>query len=400
MLRALCSLLVLAAFPLDGQRYWKDTLYPFFYYTSIDGFWFGGHYGVYSPVLAWERPERYNAAVSVDASHSTEGSYRAILLADAPAWWDGWRAAASLAAIRLNRLGYYGLGNDTPFTQDSVYSANPYYYAVSRRSVQARATVQRRIVGALRALAGVSYEHVNYRPLPGGNVFKADLGSGALDSTHVRFSDFVGRVGLVFDTRDNEVDPHRGVFLEAIVAGGEGYSRRTGQARAYVQPLEPLTVAARIAVEAMPGDPPLAAMTEMESSERPFVALGGYYSLRGFYEGRFAGPGKLLGGVEARYALLWAPSILELKLVAFYDVGRVFARDEDLRLTTAGLHHAGGAEVALRVGRNTLLFAVSYSGSTEETVAAHDAAVDRGSFSSAWPGCYASTLDAVVHAAN
>jgi len=93
----------------------------------------------------------------------------------------------------------------------------------------------------------------------------------------------------------------------------------------------------------------------MESSDRPFTAVGGYRSLRGFYDARFVGRGKLLGGIEARYAVLWAPSILELKLVAFYDVGRVFDAGERWRLTTAGLHRSGGGELALRFLRNSLL---------------------------------------------
>ena len=103
------------------------------------------------------------------------------------------------------------------------------------------------------------------------------------------------------------------------------------------------------------GSPPLAAQLAMESSDRPFTAVGGYRSLRGFYGARFVGRGKLLGGIEARYAVLWAPSILELKLVAFYDVGRVFDAGERWRLTTAGLHRSGGGELALRFLRNSLL---------------------------------------------
>lgn len=348
-------MLTLGASPLAAQRYWKDTLYPFVYYTSIDKFWFGGHYAVYSPMIEWDRPERYQASVSADVSFSTEGSRRLLVLADLPAWWEGWRASLGLASVRSNRLGYYGLGNETAYSPDSAHPGSSYYYAVSRTTQQLRGSVQRRIVGRLRALAGAVYEHTSYRTLPGGSVFQNELAAGDLDSANVRFSDLVGRVGLVFDSRDNELDPHRGLLLEAIYGGGDGYSRRTAQARAYVQPLEPLTVAARVGIEAMPGSPPLAPLTEMESSDRPFVAVGGYYSLRGYYDGRFAGPGKLLGGLEARYALLWAPSVLEVKLVGFYDVGRVFAPGEEVTFTTAGLHHAGGGEAVVRFGRNTLL---------------------------------------------
>ena len=340
-----------------AQRYWKDTLYPFVYYTSIDKFWFGGYYAKYSPIGYIDRPERYLASFNLTAAASTEGSYRAVLLADLPAWWDNWRISATAFAVRFNRLGYFGLGNETPYDRDSISADNPYHYAVSRTTQQIRATVQRRVIGHLRVLAGGVLEHTDYRTLPGGNVFRKELADSSLTEGQVGFLDLVGRFGLVFDTRDNELDPHRGVLLEALVGGGEGYSRFTAHARAFVQPVEPLTVAGRIGIEAMPGDPPLAPMTQMESSEVPFVAVGGYYSLRGYYEGRFAGPGKLLGGIEARYALLWAPSILELKLVGFYDVGRVFGPGETVQLTTRGLHHGGGGAVALRLGRNTLVTA-------------------------------------------
>jgi len=93
----------------------------------------------------------------------------------------------------------------------------------------------------------------------------------------------------------------------------------------------------------------------METSERPFVAVGGYYSLRSYYNGRFTGPGKLIGGLEARYAVLLVPSLVEVKLVAFYDAGRVFGPGEGVRLTATGLHRAGGAELAARLLRNSLL---------------------------------------------
>jgi outer membrane protein assembly factor BamA len=349
------GLVTLAAAPAAAQRYWKDTLYPFGYYTTIDDFWFGGHYAWFSPMTDIDRPERYHASVSGDASFSTEGSFRLLALADFPAWWDGWRASLAVAGARANRLGYFGLGNDTPYSRDSVRSGARYFYAVSRTTQQVRATVQRRVVGRLRLLAGGAYEHTSYRALPGANVFRTDLTAGTVDSAQLDISDVAAQVGLVFDTRDNELDPHRGLIVEALLGWGDGYRRQTAQARGFVQPFERLTVAARAAVETMSGDPPLAPLTEMASSERPFVTLGGYYSLRGYYDGRFAAPGKLLGGLEARYALIWAPSVFEVKLVGFYDVGRVFGPGEEVTLTTRGLHQGAGGEVAARFGRNTLI---------------------------------------------
>jgi outer membrane protein assembly factor BamA len=313
------------------------------------------HYGRYSPIGFVERPEPNHAAVNVDAGASTQGSRMLVLDAQAPAWWDGWRAGLTLTAARDNRLGYYGIGNDSRYAPDSVARAGPYFYEVSRTRFVARVTLQRRVVGPLRALVGGTLGHTDFRALPGPSVFARDVASGALGAGATAVTDAVARAGLVLDTRDNEVDPHAGVFVEGLLASGSGYTRRTAQARLYAHALERLVLAGRLGAEGMGGTPPFAAQQEMESSDGPFVAVGGYHSLRGFYDGRFTGPGKLIGGLEARYALVWAPSVLELKLVAFYDAGRVFAPGEGVRLTTDGLHHSGGAELALRLLRNSLL---------------------------------------------
>ncbi len=303
-----------------------------------------------------ERPQPALAAVNFDAGASTQGSYAVVVDAQAPAWWDGWRAGLTLSAARDNRLGYYGLGNDTQYSPDSVDAVGRYFYKVSRSHLAARATIQHRVIGPVRLLAGVAVERTDFRALPGASVFARDLGgAGVLDPTTIPFTDKVVRAGVLIDTRDHEIDPHSGVFVEALFASGTGYTRSTANARLQVHPFERLILAGRLAVEGMGGTPPLAAQQEMETSERAFVAVGGYRSLRGYYDGRFAGRGKLIGGLEARYGLVWAPSVLELKLVAFYDAGRVFGLGEAVRLTTSGLHHSGGGELALRFLRNSLI---------------------------------------------
>jgi len=339
--------------PLAAQRYWKSTFYPYVFYSGIDGFWGVVHAGRYSPIGFVERPEPNFAALSLDAGAGTSGSYQVMLDAQAPAWWDGWRVGLTLSVQRANRLGYYGIGNATPYSADSISPARPYYYRVSRTTQDVRATVQRRVAGPLRVLAGAGVAHTSFRALPGATVFQQDALAGRVDSTP--FDDPTVRAGVVVDLRDNEIDPHRGLIVEGQYAAGKGYGRSTASARVYLNPVERLTIAARAAGENLTGSPPVAPQMVMESSERPFIAVGGYRSLRGYYDGRFTGRGKLLGGIEARYALVWAPSVLELKIVGFYDVGRVFGAGEMFRITTDGLHAGGGAELALRLLRNTIV---------------------------------------------
>ena len=349
---------------LAAQRYWRASFYPYVAYTPSDGLVGALHYGRYSPLGFVERPEPERASLNLDAGGSTQGSFGFVADARAPAWWDGWRAALTVGIRRDNRLGYYGLGNDTRYSVDSVNTVGTYFYRVSRKRLFARATAQRRVVGPLRVLVGGSVTRTDFRTLPGPSVFRSDLAAGRVDPATVPFTDKVARVGVVLDTRESEVDPHAGIFVEALFASGSGYTRTTGDARLQVRPVRQLVLAGRLAAEEMGGNPPVAVQQEMESSERPFVAVGGYYSLRAFYDGRFTGRGKLLGGLEARYAVFAVGDAVEVKLVAFYDAGRVFGPGEAVRLTTIDLHRSGGGEVALRLLRNSLLV-MGYGHSSE-----------------------------------
>jgi len=315
-------------------------------YSSIDGFWAAGHYDWSSPMGFAERPEPNFGRVALDVGASTKGSYAFVLDAQAPAYWDGWRLGLTLSLTRANRLGYYGQGNNTTYDRDSTIGRS-YFYRVSRRTHGARLTVQRRVIGPLRVLGGATFDHTDFRALPGVTLYRRDSVGP--------FNDAVGRAGIVFDTRDLEADPHRGILAEALVGKGRGYTRTTAAIRAYVHPFERLILAARVAGERMTGSPPISAQLTMETSEGPVVAVGGYRSLRGYYDARFVGPGKLVGGVEARYGLLWAPRLLEVKLFAFYDAGRVFGPGETVRLTSEGLHKAWGGGVGAAVLRNTVL---------------------------------------------
>lgn len=301
-----------------------------------------------------DRPEPTFGRIALDAGASTQGSYAVTLDAQAPGYWDGWRLGLTLSLARANRLGYYGQGNNTTFDGDST-EGRSYFYRVSRRTRGARFTVQRRVIGPIRVLAGGALEQTSFRELPGESVFRRDRLAGTIRAEDLPFTDAVVRVGIVLDSRDLEADPHRGVFAEALVGAGRGYTRTTAQIRAYVHPIQRLVLAARIGAERMTGTPPLAPQMTMETSDGPMVALGGVRSLRGYHDARFVGPGKLVGGVEARYGLIWLPRVLEIKLFAFYDAGRVFGPGEPVRLTKRGLHSAMGGGVALAMMRNTLV---------------------------------------------
>ena len=349
-----CAVVRAAAQQVEAPSFWDFTYTPYAYYSSVDGWWLAGYGRVYSPIGFRERPEPFRAALTLTAGASTQGSYLIELDGQAPALWDGWRAGFTLDALRANRLGYFGIGNDTRYDPDSITSGNPYFYRVSRTSLLARGQLQRRLVGLLRILVGATLEHTSFRDLPSDGRFPRDRAAGVADRDP--FNDASVRVGLVADTRDNEVDPHAGLLAEAMVGAAKHYSRATLGLQAYAHPFEKLVLVGRVLGERMSGAPSVSVMQVIESSGRPVIGVGGYRSLRGYYDSRFIGPDKLLGGVEVRYALLYAPTVLEVKLVGFYDVGRVFDAG-GFQLTTRDLHSSAGGELMLRLGRNGVLVA-------------------------------------------
>jgi len=236
--------------------------------------WVGLHYGRYSPVGFPERPEPNFASINLDAGASTQGSFAFVADAQAPAWWAGWRAGLTFGAVRVNRLGYYGLGNDTQYSRDSVTAAGSYFYKVSRTTLFARASVQRRIIGPVRILAGATIDHSDFRALPGRSVFGSDLAAGVIDPGTIPFTDKVLRAGVVLDTRDNEIDPHRGVAAEALFASGTGYTRTTTSARVYAHPFPRLVLAGRLAAEGTGGPFVAPRLRELIGRDIPLLYIG------------------------------------------------------------------------------------------------------------------------------
>ena len=172
------------------------------------------------------------------------------------------------------------------------------------------------------------------------------------------------RVALVYDTRDNEYNTHRGLLLEAGVqagTGGDGYTRAYTVLRGYLSPREGTVIAARLAGAAiMGGTPTLNARYIIPGWEDQIPVLGGQYSHRSFDTGRFGGDHVLLGNLEVRHDLLSLGDLGAITLLGFVDAGRVF-EGEKFKLTTDGVKVGGGGGVGFRILRSTI-FTINLAG--------------------------------------
>jgi len=341
--------------PEERAPHWRTSYFPYLTGGANDSPVFAFRLRHFQPA-EYEARSTYTAALNVDAGIAPKGTRYLLATFRAPALWDGWRLAAIAGALREARLGYFGLGNDTEFHQDSVTDENPYLYRVRRNRYRVGAEVTRRIHGAFQVAFQGNYTRAHFTSLPGDSKFTEDFPTG-----DIKDDDVSGRLALVYDTRDNEFNTHQGLLLEAgtqVGSGGDGYTRQYAILRGYLTVREGTVLAGRLAGSGMGGTPPLDARFSLPGWEREVPVLGGQYSHRGLDFGRLTGTGVLLGNFEIRHDLVSLGDLGGITLVAFLDAGRVF-EGEDFRLTTEDMKVGGGGALALRLMRGTI-FTLNY----------------------------------------
>lgn len=150
------------------------------------------------------------------------------------------------------------------------------------------------------------------------------------------------RIGLAYDTRDQEPHPSRGIFGDVyaqlstgLLGSSFSYGAATACIRWYrlVPSSTSFVVAARALVHAKTGSVPFYEMSTMSTTDRHQRGLGGGTTLRGFRQPRFVAPIMVVGNLEVRSRLAtlkmgdWR---LDPLLVPFLDLGRVYDRLVDL----------------------------------------------------------------------
>jgi len=340
--------------------YWYDVFYPKIFYAGKEGLLVGAYFALVQPLRSrdFDSPPPYRISISLDGHASTSGSRFIKLEGRAPGLANGWRLSARLTARRRAKDNYLGIGNATLFDSDSVTGAQPNFYRAVRTQYVARTEVQRVLVGPLRALAGLNIERWKLAPRAGPSVFATDLTRDP--SIGVPTDDFSARVGLVFDTRDDEVASGRGVLVEAIwgvadssIAGDLSYTRTTLSARGFVTPSPRLQLGARVVAQIMSGSPRVGSFYLIEGSDRFSEGIGGSDTHRALRHNRLLGRDKLFANIDVRYALFAIPTLYRVSLLGFLDAGRVFddVDGEDFEVTTNGLKVGVGSGLFFQIGR-------------------------------------------------
>ena len=340
--------------PLDYP--WIGINYPKLFWTPREGFTLGARLSMVRQLSSedYYNPAPYSATVAIDGQVSTSSSRQLTVQFNAPVWAEGWRFDMILSTLRQARENYFGLGNDSEIDDANVTDSLPHFNRSVNTRLTARGDVQRWIAGNVRLLAGYHAERWRIDSLEGPSLLANDAATNPLIG--VNTTDVSWRIGVIYDSRDDEVSPDRGLLLEGIFAvadssvlGDLSYTRTTVSLAGYLPIGRKTVLAARILGQGMGGSPGIGSLYLIESSGEPYDGIGGE-SHRGLAENRLLGRHKLLANADIRHHVLNIPRTARLTLVGFVDAGRVF-ESQSFRITTNGLKVAAGGGLFFQIAR-------------------------------------------------
>ena len=344
---------------------WELAGVPALNYDADEGFGYGAIVEVYNYGIGVQ-PYRYTIQPTVFLT--TEGRRDFTLFFDAPSLLPGgWRMSAFVGSEEQRAQPYYGVGNGTPYDAEAEKGANPYFYRFGRKRFRATADFQHRIASSSARLlvgGGASRATIDLTPFDSGTTLLATELAGRVPKPEQ--SNYL-RAGLVWDTRDREIGPHRGTWAEALVqrsvkalGASQDFTRWTATVRQYVPVSRRVTFAQRLLAQGIEGDASFHELATIQSSYKQQEGLGGAGSVRGLPKSRYVGKGMLLSNSELRwraaeFTLRGRPSSLSLS--AFVDAGRVWSDRFELSTALRDLHAGYGGGVRLGFGPSFIVSA-------------------------------------------
>ena len=347
---------------------WEWFALPALNFNSDEGFGYGALLELYN-YRGGVRP--YRLMIRPLVAFTTKGKRDFTIAIDAPGLLpEGWRFDLFLGREQHLATPYYGIGNNTAKVETLTDPPDAYYYRYGRTQYRVMGNVQRRVARATRLLVGAGFADVTTDATPfdsGTTLLRQQLvaAQGIANPTDLGGTIASVRGGVVIDTRDREVGPTKGSWIDLLVQhatnGGDAvgsYTRGTFSARNYNSLTSKLVFAQRLVVQHTSGDVPLYDLANIQTSSTNQVeGLGGSSSMRGVEKNRYTARGIAFANLELRYRfkemrLLGKPAYLVGS--AFADGGRVWSGD--LFQGDAGkLHFSGGGGLRLGLGPSFLV---------------------------------------------
>lgn len=269
--------------------------------------------------------------------------------------------------------GWYGLGNASSADAD----ANARRYQFYHRLPLLRFMGRLKLLEHVETFAAIDLQYSSIKIYDGSklqqDIAASEAGTGEQLFGYDDSAVGVAHGGLIWDDRDDEVNPLAGGFHQASVRGSPG--QLTGAEHDFVGfnlsasqfvslADEYLVVALRLSADLMQGSVPFY-MLGTTGGTSSVQALGGKDGVRGVPARRYNGKVKAFGNLELRSTFYEISKGFDLGASAFFDAGRSWydlSASEDLDATGVGLKYGLGAGPQLRWGESTVVrIDVAYS---------------------------------------
>lgn len=346
--------------PDNAKKGWSFGALPAVSYNSDLGFQYGGivnffHYGT------GENYPKYNHSLYLEISRYTKGSGINRFFYDSDQLIPNIRITTDISWLTDKALDFYGFnGYDAVYNpewedEDNANYKSRVFYRHDRDIFRIMTDLQGSLKhNKIRWLAGIACMNIktapvdiealnkkkNNNPLPDvPGLYDHYVDWGIIKETHNN-GDWINnlKVGIIYDTRDFEANPMKGIWSEILFFGNpiegltdEPFTKISITHRQYFT-LKPEKIALAIRLNfqgTLSGNVPFYMQPYMINS---FIntsnsdGLGGAKTLRGVLRNRVVGDGILLTNFEGRWKF-WHTKLFKqnvyLGLNAFWDSGRV-----------------------------------------------------------------------------
>lgn len=324
------------------KKGWSIGPFPALGYDSDLGLQLGVYLDLYYFGDGSKYPE-YLHKLTAEVCYYTKGSGIYYLFYDSKYLIKGLRLTASASYLPNTRMAFHGFnGNESPYNRDNSGG----FYAVNRNQLRLIADIGGKISGHWRWSGGIGF----YNYDTGRIKIKKHDGEKTLYDIYrkhgiIRDNEKSGgshielRGGIVYDTRDNEPDPTRGIYADLLLYGspdifgqrGYNYLKAGFAFRHYVSIIpNRMTLAYRICWQGLiVGSQPFYVLqnyTTLFPKQINSDILGGTISMRGILYNRVVGNSMAWGNAELRIRLFEFRLLRQEWYIAtnpFFDAGMV-----------------------------------------------------------------------------
>jgi hypothetical protein len=351
---------------------------------------------------------KYKHNLYFEWSRTTKGSGVNQFTYDSKYLIPGVRITAEASQLTEQTLDFYGFnGVESVFNPAYSTVGDPQYisrmyYRLDRRLTRLKADFQGPIKGEkFRWFAGLTYYNTKINTVDIDRLNKGKEGEDLLpDSTNTLYDNYVEwgiipedqakggnttflEAGIIYDSRDNEPNPNKGIWTEALLYMAPGFlgndyafSTLVLTHRQYFTLIpNRMSFAYRLGLQSkLSGEMPFYMLPYYFNSLMTRDALGGAKTIRGVSRNRLAGESYYFGNLEARVKVLKTKFLKQnfyIALAPFLDLGQVIGPWEYTQDTTGllpeqiitrqkdVLHMGYGAGVYFALNQNFIV-AVNY----------------------------------------